>query len=236
MRPHGRLPQQVYWVRRLVALLAVVLVITVVWWLAGRLLGDADGSEDSSGTSSTPAAADPSDDGSADEGQSDPGTDTGADPGSGQGRHDKPNHGRGDRGHGRDQQPLTPVGDCDPADVAVAVRVDDARAGAANPVTLLFRSLTPNACTLSITPSTLALRVTSGDDVIWSSDDCPDELEARQLVVQPERPLSSYAFVWNGHRSTDACTAPGKAAVAGGYWAEAALIGADAHKAYFDVR
>ena len=49
------------------------------------------------------------------------------------------------------------------------------------------------------------------------------------------RTTGRYTFDWNGRRSTETCAQPGKAAEPGGYWAEAALIGADVHRAYFDV-
>lgn len=106
--------------------------------------------------------------------------------------------------------------------------------GEANKVRLLLTSIKSTACTLAITPESLVLRVTSGPDVIWTSDNCPDKLLARALVVTQDSP-TSYDFVWDGHRSTDSCRAPGKVARPGGYWVEAALIGADTHKGFFDI-
>ena len=79
------------------------------------------------------------------------------------------------------------------------------------------------------------LRITSGDDVVWTSDDCPDKLLAEEVVVRAD-PAGVYTFRWDGHRSTGSCAGAGPVAKPGGYWVEAALIGADAHKAFFDVR
>ncbi len=95
-------------------------------------------------------------------------------------------------------------------------------------------SLATVACTLQITPDSLVLRITSGSDVVWSSDDCPDSVPARQLVVRAD-PATTYGFTWNGRRSVQGCLSPGAMATPGGYWVEAALVGADIHKAYFDV-
>ena len=108
------------------------------------------------------------------------------------------------------------------------------KSGHANPVDLKLTSVGVPACTLAITPDSLALRITSGADVIWSSDDCPNAILARELIVRAHQPVV-YTFGWDGRRSTETCSQPGKVAAPGGYWAEAALIGADVHRAYFDV-
>nr|MBA2559955.1 hypothetical protein [Propionibacteriales bacterium] len=69
---------------------------------------------------------------------------------------------------------------------------------------------------------------------VWSSDDCPASLPARQVVVRAD-PATTYEFRWDGRRSVTGCTAPGAGAPPGGYWVEVALVGADIHKGYFDV-
>ncbi len=114
------------------------------------------------------------------------------------------------------------------------IEVSDVKAGQSNTATFLLTSNDTPACTLSITASSLVVRVTSGVDTVWSSDDCPDALLARQLVVRAD-PASSYKFTWNGHRSSDGCQLDDEAVEPGGYWVEAALIGGEPHKAYFDV-
>lgn len=90
------------------------------------------------------------------------------------------------------------------------------------------------ACTLPITPDSLVARVTSGPDVVWSSTDCPDALLAKQVVVRHD-PATVYSFEWNGRRSTPNCATPGDVAPPGGYWVEAALVGGEPHKAFFDI-
>ncbi|MBA3232475.1 MAG: hypothetical protein H0T17_00775 [Propionibacteriales bacterium] len=78
------------------------------------------------------------------------------------------------------------------------------------------------------------MKVTSGAETIWSSDDCPDELLARQIVVRRDPP-TAYRFTWNGQRSTEGCQPDGRAIAPGGYWVEAAFIGGEPHKAFFDI-
>jgi hypothetical protein len=114
------------------------------------------------------------------------------------------------------------------------VDVADAKAGQSTTATLSLTTLDGAACTLQITPSSLVLRVTSGTDVLWTSDDCPNLLPARQVVVRAD-PAATYKFSWDGRRSVQGCESPGAVATPGGYWVEAALVGADVHKGYFDV-
>ena len=116
----------------------------------------------------------------------------------------------------------------------MTIKVSDVKAGKANPITLQLTGPAGTACTQAITPSILVLRITSGDDVVWSSDDCPDKLLASEVIVRAD-PAGTYEFNWNGRRSTGSCAGVGAFAKPGGYWVEAALIGADAHKGYFDV-
>ncbi len=114
------------------------------------------------------------------------------------------------------------------------IEVSDAKVGRSNTATFLLTSTDTAACTLSITASTLVVRVTSGTDTVWSSDDCPDALLARRLVLRAD-PASSYMFTWDGQRSSDGCLLDDATVKSGGYWVEAALIGGEPQKAYFDV-
>jgi hypothetical protein len=223
MRPAGPLPARVYWVRR--ALLGGILVIllSLVWWTAGHVFGDSSGP---TGTASA-GGQNPANGGGA-----------GAPVGDSSSQHDE-----GDTTHaGKHRDPkktkrhrlVAPSGPCDPTQVDVEVGVHDIATGRSEPVTLKLTSVGVAACTLAITPDTLALRITSGPDVVWSSDECPNDVLARELVVRAQKPIV-YPFTWNGRRSTETCAHPGKVARPGGYWAEAAFIGADVHRAYFDV-
>jgi hypothetical protein len=247
IRPAGPLPQRVYWVRRLLVLAIVLVAVALSWSAVGHVLGGAESPAQSAGISGDGQPPTPPDDGSG----------TGVGSGTGQGANDQTGsqnpakngpdkngpdkndkndkNGKGSHAGGGKPALSPPTGDCAPADVGLRLVVDDSRSGAGNPITLKFTSLATAACTLAITPDSLVLRITSGSDVIWTSDDCPDDLLAKELVVR-ERPATAYTFAWNGYRSTESCNAPGSVASAGGYWAEAALVGADAHRGYFDIR
>lgn len=253
LRPRGPLPARVYWTRRLLLLAVAVTVLVLVGaWLApgGRGSqsdaghGDAPASD---GTEPTAAPAEPTI--SAAPGQGDADRSYG-------GKPERKDGAAGDRDAAGDRTdrdaepgdavqppeapvttapPARPSGPCEPSAVELTIEVDDSRAGEPNPATLLFRSVDVPACTLGLTPDTLAVQVTSGTDLIWSSTDCPARLPARQLVVRTDPP-AVYEFTWSGHRSTPGCVGRGDQALPGGYRVEASLIGGEPANAYFDVR
>jgi hypothetical protein len=233
MRPSGPLPARVYWVRRLLVLAVVVLVVALVWWLLSsrgsvKPTGSEDPNASLSGLAATHAPAE----------TPNPSAAPVTDHPNAQMRHTQhPRHARphGHRKPGKTQQPLpAPTGDCPPADVAIAVSVPDGVQGQSDTATLSLTTLDGAVCTLRITPTTMVLRVTSGSDVLWTSDDCPNLLPAKQVVVRPD-PVAKYRWTWDGRRSVQGCVSPGAVANPGGYWVEAALVGADVHKGYFDI-
>ena len=115
------------------------------------------------------------------------------------------------------------------------IDVGDSGPGEPDTATLLLNSEKLAACTVSITPDTMTVRVTSGNDVIWSSDDCPDALRAQQVVAREDLP-AAYQFRWNGQRSAENCQPVDAIPTTGGYWVEAAMIGGEPHRAYFDIK
>jgi hypothetical protein len=242
LRPAGPLPARVYWRRRLVLLLILVLVIAVFWGLLSALGGSPSVGSDPASTSSVstrhtvstlgpmrnrgqwleyPAASSSAND---DESSADlktddnPGDDTNSDPAT------EP-----------EPEPLAePTGDCAPTEVGMSIDVSDTSVGQTTTATLVLTSRATPACTLAITPASLVLRITTGDLVVWSSDDCPDMLPARQVVVRAD-PATEYRFEWDGKGSVEGCSPAGAPASPGGYWVEAALVGAESHRGYFDV-
>ncbi len=244
MRPAGPLPPKVYWVRRLVLLLAVVLVLSVVWWL---LAGSGSADPKASAASSAGATSSPSDPGASTEPVQRPRQQPAATTKTqGSGPTSRPNKPRQQAaGSGTSTKPRTPTkakktplaqptGTCSPTGVGMEIDVADSAPGEPNTATLLLTSTDSPACALAITPDDLVVRVTSGADVVWSSDDCPDLLRAKEIVVRADPP-TAYEFHWNGRRSEQNCQPVDTLPTPGGYWVQAALIGGDPHKAYFDI-
>lgn len=259
MRPSGPLPPRVYWVRRGTVLGVLVLVASLGWLFtqdssggAREQLSATAPQDASTGSAATTSA--PSDDGTSEpsnrsaaqeldrpEADDDNGGGTRDDPAAG--RHQPPRTGPDRRpGSGPTPSPSQteptelpePTGDCRPADVGMEIDVSDSVAGRSNVATFILTSRTVPACILAITPDALVIQVTSGDDVIWSSSDCPDAVAAKQVVVRTD-PATVYDFDWNGKRSTEDCDSPGDTPEPGGYWVEAALVGGEPHKAFFDI-
>ena len=78
-----------------------------------------------------------------------------------------------------------PEGIC--ADRDVAVTPDGAQAGrrrARSRFALELRTIATPACTWQVSPDTLTVKITSGDDDIWTSQDCPRAVPSEDVVVR----------------------------------------------------
>jgi len=229
MRPSGPLPSRVYWTRRLALLTVVLLATVVLWWLVSGA-GDADETTapdvvptttdriTTSEPTKKPTRSTPTT-------QALPTTPA-------------PRPAPKPEPEQRSPRPTAtlaqPTDSCDATAVDMTIDVADVKAGRSNTATFLLTSPDAEACTLAVTPTSLVVNVTSGTDTVWSSDDCPDELLAKQVVVRSDPP-SSYQFTWRGNRSSEGCQIDGASVEPGGYWVEAAFIGGEPHKAYFDI-
>src|SRR6476661_5968746 len=74
-----------------------------------------------------------------------------------------------------------PSGPCTGADLAVTPKVASAVAGRDVMVVLQVRSISTPACTWRVGAESLAVRITSGRDAIWSSADCPRAVPRRDV-------------------------------------------------------
>jgi type IV secretory pathway VirB10-like protein len=231
MRPTGPLPPRVYWTRRVVLVVAVAIVAGLVWFfVSGSGRADqaaADDAEQQAAPRDTTQTTPP--------GNASPTTNQTPQ----QQPQDKPERQHPTKPADKQKPkraPLAqPTGDCKPQDVDMKIDVGDSAPGEPNTATLLLSSDKLAACTLSITPDTMTVRVTSGEDVVWSSDNCPDALRAQQVVAREELP-AAYQFRWSGQRSSDNCQPVSALPSPGGYWVEAAMIGGEPHRAYFDIK
>jgi hypothetical protein len=232
MRPSGPLPSRVYWVRRLLVFAVVLLVVVVAW----RLLSSNGAATSSSG--SKPDASLSGVGGSSTSSAASPPTVTGTS--NPPATHHKSSHRLAQHRHGlparhaaQSSAPV-PTRTCAPTDVGIAVSAPNANVGQGTVATLALTTLDGAVCTLQITPSSMVLRITSGDAVVWTSDDCPNLLPARQIVVRPD-PATSYRWRWDGRRSVQGCVSAGTVATAGHYSLQAALVGAGIYQGTFDI-
>jgi hypothetical protein len=179
----GPLPPGVYWRRRaLVIGLAVVLVMVFA-----NLLGNgSDGSSD--------------DDGVAEQAAGSPTSSPSEDPTRKQGgkKKNKPSP----------TPTITPMpdptGPCLEDDILVQPVVERAVAGSDVTIGLELRTRTAEACTWQVSPSHLTLKVTSGSDDIWASQECPRAVPVEEVVVRQDF-TTTIGVVWDGRRSEPGC-------------------------------
>jgi hypothetical protein len=101
-------------------------------------------------------------------------------------------------------------------------------ASAGRPVlfTLSLTTRTSEACTWDVSASSVALKITSGPDRIWSTQDCRGAVPRQSVVVRKAQP-ATVAIGWNGQRSDADCTRSTDWAQPGWYHVTAAAYGGD---------
>lgn len=209
----GRLPQRVYWVRRsLVLLVALALVFGI-----GKLLGG--NGEDPSGSDLSASQT------SVQQEESSPPSSLAP---------IAPSATAPAPGKGKQQEPLAVAsGECRDDEVSVLPSV--ARAWGAQPITirLALTSLQP-ACTFEVSPESLVVKITSGEDRIWSSQDCTKAIPTRNVVVRSAVP-TYVNMVWSGRRSDEGCTHLAEWADKGFYHVYAAAYGSTPTDVQFEI-
>jgi hypothetical protein len=119
----------------------------------------------------------------------------------------------------------TPTGPCADSDVTVDPSVDRAYAGRTVVFTLSMTSRVSPACTFVVSPRSLVVRVTSGSDRIWSTQECVGAVPKQSVVVRRDVP-ATVSVAWNGQRSDSDCTRATPWAQPGYYHVTAAVYGA----------
>jgi len=97
---------------------------------------------------------------------------------------------------------------CDPAKITVEGVVDATGYDpGVNPMmSLVVKSTALEACTINAGSDVQEFRITSGDELIWSSKDCVVSTEARVQVLKPGIPVSTTPIPWDRTRSSaDTC-------------------------------
>lgn len=209
LHPIGPEEPRTYWLRRGVVIgLAVVLLGVVAWTVwprAGRTAGPAPAStpsmsatpQGSAGTSASPSSP------SATEGSS-----AGASASTTSSTIRKPASPSTSSSATATTTP--PVTGCDAEQMRVTLTGD--RTVEADHTTTFRLSVingSPVACTLDLDDSTFELKIYSGSDRIWSTDDCGRWLVAKakhRLAVEKEY---EWATAWTGKRSKSGCRTSG---------------------------
>lgn len=224
-RPRGPLPARVYWTRRLLVMaLAFGLVFGIAHLLgsggsggpAARPVG-ADASTAASSTGSTAPSASP-------QAAATAGATAGA-------------TGQAAKAAAPTPTPLaTPSGPCVGSDVVATPSVKGhAYAGGPVVFTMTLTTQTSPACTWDVSARSLAVKVTSGSDRIWSSQDCVGAVPKQVVVVRKDHPVT-VAVGWNGQRSDADCTRTTAWAEPGFYYVVSASFGAEPIDQQFELQ
>lgn len=119
-----------------------------------------------------------------------------------------------------------PDGPCDPVDITVEAKVVRAANDGEVRIPLMLTGEDP-ACTWSVSPQSMVVKIISGDDRIWSSQQCPRLVPQEAVVVRSAAP-TKVVFVWNGRRSDEDCTSASAGfALPGSYHVIAAALGGE---------
>jgi hypothetical protein len=124
-----------------------------------------------------------------------------------------------------------PDGPCAADEITVTPSVPTAVAGGRVELVLELSGIRP-ACTFSVSSRTIAAKVTSGKDRIWSTQDCPDAVKTTSVVVRSAEP-TKVVVPWSGRRSDDDCSRTTTWALPGYYHVIAAVIGSEPGDAQF---
>lgn len=218
--PRGPLPKRVYWFRRLLVLAILAALVMVIMRF---ISGGSDGKDADAGANdqAAPVAGE----------QSPPVGDAGGD----------------DAGApvGTEGEPVTapettapalevPSGPCSPRDLEIVASVDNPRGGGDVPITLTLATKAEGACTFAVSSDSIALRITSGADRIWTTQQCPKAVPTTSVVLRKETP-AQVQVTWNGRRSDDGCTTKTKWALPGYYHAAAAAFGSEPTDVQFEL-
>jgi hypothetical protein len=194
VRPGGRLPARVYWVRRFVVLgIPLLLVALVVWLVAGR--GAADDTPTTASTDTPAASPTPS------------------------------------------KTPGNP--ECTPDHLALSIvaGAETFPAGVSPGFVVTVTNTGTEPCLVDAGEAHREIVITSGDDRVWSNQDCVVAgTESRLLLLSPGADAADgQQLAWNRIRSAPGCPANLPAPGAGTYSAAFNLAGASAPPAVFGL-
>lgn len=106
---------------------------------------------------------------------------------------------------------------CDLTKVTIEASTDQTDyAAGVNPVlSFALKSLMTEPCTISAGSDVQEFRVTSGDELIWSSKDCQTDEVAAETILMPGVPKAGPTLTWDRTRS-DTCEGERPQVTAGG--------------------
>ncbi len=225
-RPRRRHPARVYWLRRFLAF-AVLAALVVGGVGLGRLLTGLAGGE--TGAAQT-TSAEPEESAHAPPASASDGPGADREPGP-----TAPTTQKNQKKAGGTPKPppAEPEGPCAEEDVVVTPSVKRA-VGAPITIRLDLTTLESDACFWRVSPETLTMRITSGEDEIWTSRQCPGALPRQDVVVRKE-PRTRVRVDWSARRSDEDCSIFAEWALPGYYQVQAAAFAGEPREDRFEL-
>ena len=128
-----------------------------------------------------------------------------------------------------------PEGTCEDEDVAVTPTVDHPVAGRDVRIVLELRTIVSEACTWEVSPESLTLKITSGDDEIWTSQHCPRAMPDEELTLRRDH-TTRVDVTWDdARRSDEECSKLTKWALPGWYHVAAAALAGEPSDLQFEL-
>lgn len=217
-RPRGPRPARVYWTRRIIVL---AVAFALVFGLAHLLGGSSDG-RSGSGETAARVAAD---------------TVTPIATGS------RSPTARPTRKKSRTASPKPPPkppplaqpdGPCSDDEVLVKPVLAAPQGGGQVTITLEVTSSDSAACTVRVSAETVVVKLISGKDFIWSSQECPTSMPDVEVVARTTVPGRAQVL-WSGRRSDADCKGTTAWADTGWYHAIAAALGGEPTDVQFEL-
>ncbi len=129
----------------------------------------------------------------------------------------------------------TPSGPCQDSDVRVVPAMDgNAYAGDDVALTLELSTFASPACNWEVSADTIAVKLTSGSDRVWSSQDCPSAVPEEPVVLR-NRQAVLVDVTWSGRRSDSDCSRTTLWAEPGYYHVSAAAMGSEPESEQFEL-
>jgi hypothetical protein len=127
-----------------------------------------------------------------------------------------------------------PEGDCADEDIAVTPTVHHPVAGGQVTFVMKLRTIEATACTWHVSPDSMTVKVTSGEDDIWFSRVCTKSIPREDVVVRNSH-NTKVDVVWSGRRSDDECSRLTDWAMPGYYHVSAAAYAGEPSDTQFKL-
>ena len=215
----GSLPARVYWTRRILVVGVVVGLVTGAVQLVQLAGGDPAPPD-----RAAPAAA-----------QTSPSSSPTTGPTFGPDvREGRDRQGNGKREKDRGPVLAAPEGPCTDSDIAVTPTARRTVGGSPVTFVLELRTISSPACTWTVSPETLTVKITSGKDDIWSSRECPRSIPREHVVVR-NNVSTPVEVTWSARRSDEECSARTEWALPGWYHVNAAALAGEPSDLQFEL-